>query len=217
MNQGRYEVVVLRPTMVFFAFLASQLTEEQLPNLKTLQTDNTAYVIPNHHSDKDTLKELERHYSRMFRYEISRWLGENARNPIEDSALDFLCCFKLELHNHIVLMEPSIKSAHQLLTIKPRSVLLNWLKSAIEDDEDLEDIVEQVTLSHLVENATVLAKNFATLKEIKPFLELHYQPIFKAAMSRMSGQARLWPEVNSYGAFSQYFAVDIHTKLKHLI
>lgn len=217
MNQGRYEVVVLRPTMVFFAFLASQLPENQLPSLKTLQTDNTAYVIPNHHSDKDTLNELERHYSQMFRYEISRWLGENARNPIEDSALDFLCCFKLELHNHIVLMEPTINKAHQLLTIKPRSVLLNWLKSAIEDDEDLEDIVEQVTLSQLVENATVLAKNFASLNEIKPFLQQHYQPIFKAAMSRMCGQERLWPEVNSFGKFSQYFAVDIHTKLKHLI
>ena len=133
MHQRQSEIVVLKPTTVFLSFLASQLPEKDLPSLKILQTDNTAYVISKKPSDDETLSEIEKHFPTMFRHEISRWLGKNAHNDIEKSFLDFLCCFKFELHSHIILMEPSIEEGHQLVQIKPRTALLNWIKDEVEE------------------------------------------------------------------------------------
>ncbi|KTD82888.1 hypothetical protein [Legionella waltersii] len=216
MRQGQSEIVVLKPTTVFLAFLASQLPESHLPSLNQLETDNTAYVIPKEDSDEATLDHIEMHFQMMFRHEIGRWLGENARNSIETSFIDFVSCFKLEMHSHIILMEPRIEDGHQLLEIKPREALLEWIKSSIEDSEGLADVLDKVSLTQIAENSTVIVKNFANLKDIKPFIELYYQPIFETAMTRMSNQSREWPEVNSFTAFSKYFAVQIHTQLKHL-
>lgn len=216
MHQGSYEVVVLRPTTVFLSFLASQLPESNLPGLQLLQTDCTAYVIKHHNSDDATLDEIEKNFSLMFRHEISRWLGKGAHNEIENNFLDFLCCFKFELHSHIILMEPTIEAGHQLLLVKPRTTLLKWVKSAVEDQEDLENVLERVTLSNLAENATVLVKNFPQLKNIRAFVKDYYKPIFETAMSRMSNQPSKWPVVNSFQSFSQYFTIEIHTQLIHL-
>lgn len=216
MHQRPHEIVVLKPTTVFMAFLASQLPEKDLPSLKLLQTDNTAYVISKQASDEATLEEIEKHFSTMFHHEICRWLGPDARNNIETSFLDFLCCFKFELHSHIILMEPSIKEGRQLLKIKPRSMLLNWMKSAVADQEDLTDVMERVSLSQVAENATVIVKNFSALKNIKLFLNEYYKPIYETAMSRMSGDSGQWPSVNSFKSFSQYFEIEIHTQLIHL-
>lgn len=216
MHQGQSEIVVLKPTTVFLAFLASQLPENDVPDLQQLQTDNTAYVIKKHQSDEDTLDEIEKHFTTMFRHEICRWLGDDARNDIETSFIDFLCCFKFELHAHIILMEPSMEQGKQLLKIKPRTVLLNWMKSAVEEHDDLAQVMERVTLANLVENATVMVKNFVSLKDIKPFLQQYYKPLFETAMSRMSTQKEQWPAIESFKAFSQYFSIEIHTQLIHL-
>ncbi|CAM2973844.1 hypothetical protein [Legionella worsleiensis] len=216
MDQRQFEIVVLKPTAVFLSFLASQLPEHDLPSLKTLHTDNTAYVISKQNSDEATLYEIEKHFSTMFRHEICRWLGANARNEIEVSFLDFLCCFKFELHSHIILMEPEITHGHHILNIKPRTMLLKWIKSAVEDEEDLVTIMDRVHLSQLVENSTVIVKNFTNLKEIKPFLKKYYKPIFEMAMSRMSNQSSEWPVVDTFQSFCQYFTVEIHTQLIYL-
>lgn len=216
MQLGQSEIVILKPTSVFLAFLASQLPENDLPSLKQLQTDNTAYVIKKHNSDEATVDEIEKHFHTMFRHEICRWLGPDARNDIENSFIDFLCCFKFELHSHIISMEHSLAEGRQLINIKPRSVLLNWIKTTVEDEEDMSDVIEQVTLSSLVENATVLIKNFASLKDIKPFLSTYYKPIFDTVMSRMSSRDETWPKINSYQAFGRYFSFEIHTQLIHL-
>ncbi|KGP64139.1 hypothetical protein EP47_10045 [Legionella norrlandica] len=216
MHQRQSEIVVLKPTNLFLAFLASQLPEANLPSLKILHTDNTAYVIPKQSSDEATLDEIEKHFPAMFRHEICRWLGSSAYNKMETSFLDFLCCFKFELHSHIILMEPSMKEGHQMLNIKPRAALLEWMRSAVEDQEELSDVMSRVSLSQITENSTVIVKNFLTLKEIKPFVKQYYKSIFETAMSRMSGQSTQWPQVNSFQLFNQYFAVEIHTQLIHL-
>ncbi|AHE67430.1 hypothetical protein [Legionella oakridgensis] len=216
MQPSQWEVVILKPTSVFQSFLASQLSDIELPALKVLQTDTTAYTIRRHDNEEDTLDEIERHFPSMFRYEISRWLGKDARNEIEGSFLDFLCCFKFELHSQIVLMEPSIQDGQQLICIKPRSVLLKWMKSSVEDQSELATVLEQVNLSHLAENATVVVKNFKQLSDIKPFIKHYYRPIYKAEMLRMCDRAEQWPEVDSFQTFSRYFAVEIHTQLIHL-
>ncbi|RUQ79218.1 hypothetical protein [Legionella septentrionalis] len=216
MQQSQWEIVILKPTSLFLSFLASQLPEVDLPDLNLLQTDTTAYIIPRHDNEEDTLDEIERHFTTMFRHEICRWLGKDARNEIEGSFLDFLCCFKFELHSQIVLMEPSIHAGQQLLCVKPRSVLLKWMKSSAEDQSDLTMVLEKVNLSHLAENATVIVKNFKDLAEVKPFIKHYYRPIFKAEMLRMCDRAEQWPYVDSFEAFSRYFSVEIHTQLIHL-
>ena len=216
MHVNSYEIVVLKPTEVFLSFLKSQLPEAKLPDLRLLQIDNTAYVLPKQDSDEAMLDEIEKHFTTMFRHEIGRWLGDKARNEIETNFLDFLCCFKFELHNHIILMEPSIEQGNQMLLLKPRMPLLNWIKSVVEGQDDMADVIERVNLSHLEENATVMVKNFANLMEIKPFIKQYYASLFTAAMSRMSGQSNQWPLVDSFQSFSKYFAVEIHTQLIYL-
>lgn len=216
MHQKTYEIVVLKPTKVFFSFLASQLAYAKLPNFRLLQIDNTAYLVEKKHSEEATLNEIEKYFSTMFHHEISRWLGDGARNKIETNFLDFLCCFKLEFHNHLILMESSIEKSQQLLLIKPRLALLNWIKNTLERQEEVQDVIEKVTLSHLEENSTAVVKNFSNLNDIKPFLKIKYQSLFSLAMSRMLGERKQYPLIASFEDFKKYFSIEIHTQLIYL-
>lgn len=216
MQPSQREIVVLKPTAVFLSFLASQLPAVNLPDIQLLQTDNTAYVIRKQATDEATLDEIEHHFPTMFRHEIRRWLGKEAYNEIEGSFLDFLCCFKFELHSHIVLLESAFREGQQLLRIKPRSVLLKWIKSAVQDDAELMTVLDKVNLADLAENATVIVKNFSELSEIKHFLKQYYPIIYEAEMLRMCERGEQWPYVDSYESFCRYFAVDIHTQMIQL-
>jgi hypothetical protein len=217
MKQGNKEVVILKPTSVFLSFLAAQATEEvPLPDLATLQTNTTAYTIQRQDSEEETLDEIERHFSTMFQYEINRWLGVHARRDFEGSFLDFLCCFKFEMHAQLVLMEDNITSGQHLLCIKPRSVLLKWMKTAVEQEESLNDVMERVSLTQLCENATVLIKNFSQQADILPFMQSHYHTAFQSEMLRMCSDREFWPAVDSFETFIRYFSVEIHSQLVHL-
>lgn len=217
MPQNETNVLILKPTPVFLSFLAAQLPDIELPELNVLQADNTAYMINKQDSDEATLDEIERLFPEMFRHEIHRLLGpQMIGQAIEGSFLDFLCCFKFELHSQIVLMESSMDEGRQLLCVKPRSVLLKWMKTSLEDQIDVSQIFEQMDVAHFRENATVLVKNFQQLSEIKPFMKHYYRPIFKAEMLRMCEQAEQWPEIDSFQEFSRYFAVEVHSQLVHL-
>lgn len=213
MGNGPSEIVVLRPTKVFLAFLASQLPKHNIPSMSSLQVDNTAYIIKKCDTQQGTLDEIERLSPKMFRHELCRWLGSDAHNPIVDSMMDFLCCFKLEFHTHLILLEPSLQEAHQALQLKPQIKMLHWLNSVVDEDDFLDEIMEQVTLSHLVENSTLLIKNFNTLGEIKPYLKRYYKPLFETAMSRMSNKPQQWPKIHTFEEFSHHFKVEIHTQL----
>ncbi len=216
MKESSLEVVILKPTQVFLSFLAAQVPDIDLPDLKTLQTDTTAYVIAKQPNEEATLEEIERLFPTMFRHEIARWLGDDAYNDIHASFLDFLCCFKFEMHSQMVLMERSVGEGQQLLCIKPRSVLLKWIKSSVEADDECNDVVERITLQHIVEDSTVLVKNFNSLADVKPFVNQYYKAIFKAEMYRMCDQTDIWPKVDSVEDFLRYFLVEIHTQLVHL-
>jgi hypothetical protein len=217
MIHNQHEILVLKPTPVFLSFLAAQVAEPKLlPDYRLLQIDNTAYILQKKASEDAILNKIEKHFSWMFHYEMSRWLGDEVYHEIEGNFLDFLCCFKLELHNHIILMESLIEKSHQLLLIKPRIQLLNWIKKRVEGDDDLAPIIEKVKLTHLEENATALVKNFSNLAEIKPFIRQHYRAIFSKAMNRLSSHSREWPSIDSFQSFCQYFMIEVHTKLKYL-
>lgn len=217
MQQSYREIVILKPTSVFLSFLAAQGPEVELPTLEQLHADTTAYTIAKQDGEEETLDEIERHFPDMFRYEINRWLGGKSRTPIEGSFLDFLCCFKFEMHSQLVVMEPTIEHGRALLCIKPRSVLLKWIKSSIEEqEEDPHDVMERVTLTQLSENATVIIKNFETHTEIQSLLDHHYPAMFNAEMLRMCDRKEHWPDVNSCAEFNQYFSVEVHSNVVHL-
>ncbi len=215
------EVILLKPTPAFLPFLAGQLPEAALPNLKLLQTDTTAYTLPTHESDDALLETLEKNFLFMFQYETKRWLGEEALLNLNASFLDFLCCFKFEIHDHIIVLESSFESGQQLLRVKPRSFFLKKMHvqaeaEAEEDHADFATLVETVTLSHLTENATVMIKNFKALKDVHPFVKKYFLPIFKMEMMRVCDSRAQWPIVNSFEEFSRYFLIDVHTHLVHL-
>lgn len=215
MQSSQWEVIVLKPTPVFQSFLAAQ-NITHIPALKELHVDNAAFVIRKQASEEATLDEIERHFAKMFHVEASRWLGSQVDHPLMGSFLDFLCCFKFEMHEHIVLMESAMEIGQQLIRIKPRSVLLKWMRQTVEDDTELTTVLNQVNVTQLGENSTVIVKNFHQLDLIRPFLETFYQPIFEAEMSRMSDSPKNWPTIRSFGDFIRYFSVEIHTNLIHL-
>ena len=216
MKASKWEVIILKPTAVFQTFIEAQCPNIEPPDFKLLQTDCTAYAIPKHTNDEDILNTIESHYKLMFHHEMSRWLGDEVEHEIKGSFLDFLCCFKFEMHNQLVLLEKDFKEGQQVFCVRPRSVLLKWMKSLSEESTELCEVLEQVNVSQLSENATVVIKNFKQSSEVKSFVESFYPEIFEVEMSRMCDKAQQWPAVSSYQDFSRYFTVDIHTQLVHL-
>ncbi len=217
MQRHESDVIILKPKSAFLSFLAGQQSDIDLPDISALRSNHTAYTIAKCDTDEATLDEIERNFPAMFRHEICRLLGDSACNHFEGSFLDFLMCFKFELHSQIVVMEPSIDKGHQLLCVRPRSVLLKWIKTTLAADQfEPPEVLERMNMSHITENATVLVKNFKHLSEIKPFIQHYYRPIFKAEMLRMSSDESQWPEIDTFQMFRRYFAVEIHTQLIHL-
>jgi hypothetical protein len=217
MLQKEANVLILRPTNVFLTFLETEFPEiVTLPSIEALQQNNTAYTLLKKDSDEETLDEIEKHFKTMFRYEIRKILGSKFRYDIEASFLDFLCCFKFELHSEIILMDADFVSNQNLLCFKPRSVLLKWIKSSLDYRDDALPVVEQVTLTHLAENATVVIKKFEHNEDIKSFIEHYYYAIYTAEMLRMADETDKWPMIDSFETFSNYFSVEVHSHLVHL-
>jgi hypothetical protein len=218
MQQNESDIIILKPTKSFLSFLAEQQPDIEIPEISAFKSNHTAYTIIKRDSDEATLDEVERNFPAMFRHEICRLFGESACNHFEGSFIDFLMCFKFELHNHIVLMEPSIEQGNQLLCVKPRSVVLKLIKPEVNQGSNNSPIgfFKSMNLAHIMENATVLVKNFNKLSEIKPFIQSYYRPIFKAEMLRMHSDVDQWPVIDTFQMFRRYFEVEIHTQLIHL-
>lgn len=216
MPQNESSILILKPMPSFISFITSQLPDVDLPDIATLQTDSTAYTIRKCEDDESVLNEVERLFPLMLKHESSRLLGDELSQHIAGTFLDFLCCFKFELHSQVVLMESCMDDGHQLLCVKPRSVVLEWLTTPHDDQIDFTSLLEKIDLSHFTENATVLVKNSDQLSDIDPFIKQNYRPIFNAEMIRMSDNAKQWPVVNSFKLFSRYFAIELHTQLVHL-
>ena len=216
MKHSRLDVLILKPTTSFLSLLTALRSDVSLPDLLQLQTDTTAYTIRKQPNEEAMLAAIEQNYQRIFKHEIGRWLGSKCSNDIEISFLDFLCSFKFEFHSQILLMEPSVEQGHQVLCIKPRSVLVKWMESSVEDKDQEVSILERLNLSRLVDDATVVIRNFDRLSEVKTFLKHHYRPLFKVELSRMCERVEQWPDVDTIDVFNHYFSVEPHTQLIHL-
>lgn len=216
MQPSQWEIVVLKPSPAFLSFIASQLPEAALPEIRLLQTDNTGYVFQRQNSDEELLDEIERQYPRMFKYEIERWLGAQVYKDVSASFLDFLCCFKFEIHSNLLLMEDSLLDGRQMMCVKPRTVFLKWIRSKLQEVSGDASVVTKTDVSQWTENGTAVIKNLENLYDLKPFLRLYYYSIYEAEMQRMCDGLQDWLTIDSYQMFSRYFVIDMHTQLVHL-
>ena len=218
MQPNQWEIIVLKPSPTFLSFIASQLPHLTLPEYRMLQTDNTGYVLQQQGSDEELLDEIERQYPKIFKYEIQRWLGLQIEQDIKVSFLDFLCCFKFDLHTHILLMEPTVVDARQMISVKPRGVLTKWVRAKLLVYMENEgEVIQQVDISQWAQDATVIVKNLNQVYDLKPFLRHYYNEIYEAEVCRMSEAEIEWPVIDSYQMFVRYFAVELHTQLVHLL
>lgn len=217
MPQHESSILILKPTPSFISFITSQIPELELSEFDLLHTDNTAYSIRKCENEEVLLDSVERFFPLMFKHESSRLIGEKLSQRISGSFLDFLCCFKFELHTEVMLMEPCIDNGHQVLCVKPRSVVLNWITTPKEDEINISGLLKDtIDLSHFTENTTALVKNFDNLSQITPFIKHNFQPIVQAEMIRLSDEAEYCPIVNSFKIFSRYFDMEMHSHLVHL-
>ena len=218
MQPDHWEILVLKPSPAFLTFLSTQFPQAILPEFRLLQTDNTGYLFQRQQSDEELLDEIEIQYTKMFKHEIKRWLGdEQIVQDIKASFLDFLCCFKFEMHTNILLLEDSFLDGKQMLCVKPRSVMTKWLKETVMEGVDADDeLMTHLDLGQWVENGTVLIKNLPSVYDLKPFLKSHYDAIYESEMVRLCDGLQEWPEIDSYQMFCRYFVVEYHTQLVQL-
>ncbi len=216
MPQNESDVIILKPTSAFLTFLGAQFPDLEVPDKAAVHRDTTAYTLKKQDTDLLMLDEIERHFPQMFRHEVRRILGDNIPHDLDVSFLDFLCCFKFELHSQVVLMESEVDLGQHVLCVKPRSLLLNRMKTYASDSSELTAVLEKINLNQLTDNATVVIKNFSKWPDVQPFVNHYYRALFKAEMFRLSDYTEQWPDVDSCQEFNRYFSVELHTQLVHL-
>lgn len=216
MSQSQSCIIVLKPTSFFSAFIAEQLPDFSYPDEGQLDADNTAYTMPVCDSDEALLEHLERLFPFMFRHEVTRLLGKGMADKIEADFLDFLYCFKFEVHSQTVLTESSLEDCHQWVSVKPRVVDLDWAPTSHDDQLAVKDILHTLHCASAVSGATVLVKSFDKLSDLKPLMQRYCRPILKNDLMKKAAQIIQWPTMTSLQMFHRYFAVEVHTQLVHL-
>jgi len=215
MSQMKSCIIVLKPTSFFTSFVIEQLPDFDCPNEEDLESDYTAYTLPVCDSDDALLEHLERFFPFMFRHEVTRLLGKNLATKIKADFLDFLCCFKFEVHSHSVLMESSIQDCHQLVCVKPRVVDLEWLQES-DDQIEVRGILHALNTSQTGQTASLLVRHYDRLADLKPLVQRYCRPLLKQDFMKKAAQLIQWPSVSSLQMFHRYFTVEVHTQVVHL-
>ena len=205
--------IILKPTPFFVSFIT-----EQLPDFEELRqldqgTDNTAYTIPICDSDEALFEHLERLYPYMFRYEVTRLFGKALADKLSADFLDFLCCFKFDVHKQPLMVGTSLKDCRQLVCVKPRTIAFEWAPS--EDPIVVNDLMKTHDLFASINTTTVLVKHVDNL-DIKQLLNCYCRPLLQANVMKKPAQVIQWPTSQSWRLFDRYLAVEVHTQLVHL-
>jgi hypothetical protein len=205
--------IILKPTSFFASFIAEQLPDfEELKQLNDA-SDSTVYAIPICDSDEALFEHLERLYPYMFRYEVSRLFGEALADRLSADFLDFLCCFKFDVHSEPLGLGTFSKDCCQLVCVKPRTITFEWAPSA--DPIIVKDLIKTQALFASINRTTVLVKHFDKL-DIKPLLQRYCRPLLQANAVKKTAQVIQWSTMQSWRLFDRYFAVEVHTQLVHL-
>ncbi|MGV3740594.1 MAG: hypothetical protein ACO1N3_04820 [Gammaproteobacteria bacterium] len=216
MSRFKSCIIILKPTSFFTSFVSEQLQDFDCPIEEDLESDCTAYTIPPCDNDEVLLEHLERLYPYMFRYEATRLLGKALASKIQADFLDFLCCFRFEMHAQSFVMESSIQDCHQLVCVKPRVVDLEWLPATNDDQIEVRDVLQALNAPPSTQTASVLVKRFDKLADLKPLVQKYCRPLLKQDFMKKAAQLIQWPSASALQTFNRYFAIEVHTQLVHL-
>lgn len=216
MSRFKSCIIILKPTSFFTSFVAEQLPDFDCPIEEDLESDYTAYTIPACDDDEALLEHLERLFPFMFRYEATRLLGEELASKIQADFLDFLCCFRFEMHSQSILMEQSIQDCEQFVCVKPKVVDLEWLPEANADQIEIRDVLQALNASQQSQTASVLVKRFDKLADLKPLVQKYCRPLLKQDFMKKAAQLIQWPSASAMQTFNRYFAIEVHTQVVHL-
>lgn len=216
MSQFKSCIIVLKPTSYFLSFVSEQLPDFDLPDDDEIGTDDTAYSLPVHEDDEALLEYLEKSFSFMFRNEVIRRLGKRFASKIKADFLDFLCCFKFEVHTETVSEEASLDDCQQFVCVKPRVVDVEWAPPASEDNIEVTDLLHNLDISTTNPSTSVVVKYFDKIADLKYLLKHYCRPLLKPDKKKKTAQIIQWPTVSSLQTFHKYFAVEVHTQLVHL-
>lgn len=198
-----YQLVVLKPTAVFYAFLISQLSDRDLPEYDYLQVDATSFLIPFYKSDDKTLDYIETVFEKLFAYEIQRWMGESVTNEISAQWDEFVSCFYLSFHSN-VYTTPDIKLEEKrcAVIVHPKPHLLKVLYHQLNIKKPDSD--EQ----YMDENGTVILISYDNLEEVYDFCQDRYSVFCDLEKQRLGVSD--FPKIETYQDFSRYFKFSIH-------
>lgn len=216
MSQMKSCIIVLKPTSFFTSFVTEQLPDFDCPNDEDLEADYTAYTLPACENDDALLEQLERLFPFMFRHEVSRRLGKHIASGMKADFLDFLCCFKFEVHSETVLMASSLQDCQQLVCVKPRFVDLKWLPEADSDHIEVRGLLDALHTSQPSQTASLLVRKFDRFADLKPLVQRYCRPLLQQDLMKKAAQLIQWPTASSMQMFHRYFAVEVHTQLVHL-
>lgn len=211
MSQFKSCIIILKPTSFFMSFVAEQLPDFDRPE-KDTDTDNTAYTLPACDTDEEMLDQLERLFPYMFRYEVTRLLGQKLAAQIKADFLDFLYCFKFEVYTQPEVMETLMEDCRQLVCVTPKLVSFTSNNGPI----DMDGLLQTLDVSRTVNVATALVKNFDRLSDLKPLLQRYCKPMLQVDKMRKAAQTIQWPTLHSWQMFHRYFSIKVHTQLVHL-
>lgn len=215
MSRFKSCIIILKPTSFFTSFVAEQLQDFDCPIEEDLESDCTAYTIPACDDDEVLLEHLERLYPFMFTHEVTRVWGKELASKIQADFLDFMCCFRFEMHQSMV-MESSIQDCHQLVCVKPKVVDLEWLPATNEDEIEVRDVLQALNAPSTTQTASVLVKKFDKLADLKPLVHKYCRPLLKQDFMKKAAQLIQWPSASAMQTFNRYFAIEVHTQLVHL-
>lgn len=215
MSRFKSCIIILKPTSFFTSFVAEQLQDFDCPIEEDLESDCTAYTIPACDDDEVLLEHLERLYPFMFTHEVTRVWGKELASKIQADFLDFMCCFRFEMHQSMV-MESSIQDCHQLVCVKPKVVDLEWLPATNEDEIEVRDVLQALNAPSTTQTASVLVKKFDKLADLKPLVHKYCRPLLKQDFMKKAVQLIQWPSASAMQTFNRYFAIEVHTQLVHL-
>jgi hypothetical protein len=200
-------MVIISPTPVFYAFLASQLPKEKLPPYHLLQVDKTCFLMPYFQDETETLDYVVSCYSDLFLGEIKRWLGANASNPISDNYSDFVCCFNLAFHT-FVFSKNHLNQKEDLyaLVMHPKESLYLYLKK-----QETRINWKNISFDCFSENGTAVLLPISDINDALGYLAMNYQMMIGIEKNRLG--VSQFPDITSLSELNQFYSYSLHQRI----
>lgn len=205
-SHNRFQLLALRPSSVFYAYLYRQLGKEIVPKRELLDVDLTLVKLPLVQDHQSLVRMIEQHSAWLFTHELKRWLGPSVKDPIVNSFADFSLCFEFELHSHVAL-HGSMNQSQMGLGVKPNQACLQWLKK----HQSYQSV--NLDLARLQENHSIVLLSQNTLSDLPSHCQAHYGDYVELERKRLGLSGEHFKQ-----AFSEqpFFTFSIHQQLLSL-